>query len=539
MLLEARFNLLDEPWIMVRRGARVEEVSLKNALHNAHEYHALAGELPTQDVAILRVLLAILYAIFTRVDIDGQESGLKNFDDAMNRWRSLQELARFPGKPMDEYFEAYRDRFWLFHPEAPFMQAAGIRTSNDRINPVSQIIAHVPSRPERRFFAELSGGAIQDLTFAQAARWLIHLQAWDYAGKKASVAGGSPNGGGTGWCGKLGIVYPVGATLFETLLLNLVFTDASGHIIAFKPPVWETEPKTAAKQNVTPESYVELLTWQSRRARLFCDEDKVTGVISSYGDVFNKENTFIEMMSGWHQSSQRGQGSIPNTHMASRSMWRDLGAILPQTGDANDSVKQAGVLKWLGLLSIRDKVNLSAVGYEYGAMQGIVTELISDSVTLNGQLFAGLGKDWAETIIDLLSDTEKGVSALGRLASNLDKAAGGDGTHFGDSPKEQAYFSLDNPFRSWLAGIDPDISPMLETRNQWKSTAKRIIARIGDGLIAEAGTAAFIGRNLDKNKKTNYMSSAIAEMKFKGALKSIFGGDVKNEQQHNDGSERS
>ena len=55
------FNLLYEPWIRVMRpDASVEEVTLPDALIHAHEYLSLAGEMPTQDVAMLRLLLAVL-----------------------------------------------------------------------------------------------------------------------------------------------------------------------------------------------------------------------------------------------------------------------------------------------------------------------------------------------------------------------------------------------------------------------------------------------------------------------------------------------
>ena len=58
------FNLAREKWIMVLdEGGRVEEITLVDALVQAHRWRKLAGETPTQDVAMLRFLLAILYEI--------------------------------------------------------------------------------------------------------------------------------------------------------------------------------------------------------------------------------------------------------------------------------------------------------------------------------------------------------------------------------------------------------------------------------------------------------------------------------------------
>ena len=54
---EIEFNLLTEPWVRVRLPDNtVQEVSLTDALVHAQEYMDLAGEMPTQDAAMLRLL---------------------------------------------------------------------------------------------------------------------------------------------------------------------------------------------------------------------------------------------------------------------------------------------------------------------------------------------------------------------------------------------------------------------------------------------------------------------------------------------------
>ena len=59
------FNLLDEKWILVRKNdCTVTELSITDVLLHAHEFKELAGELPTQDISILRLLLAILQTVF-------------------------------------------------------------------------------------------------------------------------------------------------------------------------------------------------------------------------------------------------------------------------------------------------------------------------------------------------------------------------------------------------------------------------------------------------------------------------------------------
>ena len=71
-MVKMEFNLLDEAWIRVRLPDNsVREVSLTDALLHAHEYVDLAGETPTQEAALLRLLLSIPLTIFYRVDEEG------------------------------------------------------------------------------------------------------------------------------------------------------------------------------------------------------------------------------------------------------------------------------------------------------------------------------------------------------------------------------------------------------------------------------------------------------------------------------------
>ena len=59
---EIEFNLLTEPWVRVRLPDNtVQEVSLTDALLHAQDYVDLAGEMPTQDAAMLRLLYSINY----------------------------------------------------------------------------------------------------------------------------------------------------------------------------------------------------------------------------------------------------------------------------------------------------------------------------------------------------------------------------------------------------------------------------------------------------------------------------------------------
>lgn len=95
------FNLLREPWVRVRtQDCTVKEVSLTDALLHAHAYVDLAGEMPTQDAAMLRLLLAVLHTVFSRVDGNGVPAPFEEPRDALQRWSELWQLGRFPEQPI-------------------------------------------------------------------------------------------------------------------------------------------------------------------------------------------------------------------------------------------------------------------------------------------------------------------------------------------------------------------------------------------------------------------------------------------------------
>lgn len=75
--MNTSFNLVEKPWIKVIDFADQEQlVSLSEVFQNASQYRQLAGDTKSQDLAILRFLLAIL----TRVYFDSNNKNvlLKN-----------------------------------------------------------------------------------------------------------------------------------------------------------------------------------------------------------------------------------------------------------------------------------------------------------------------------------------------------------------------------------------------------------------------------------------------------------------------------
>ena len=120
---QREFSLLEEPWIcVIGLDDQVKSVSLTQALLQAHQIRDLIGESKTQDSAILRLLLAVVHTVFSRVDESGQPHEITSVQEALRRWGALWESDMFPSDPIQQYLSQWQERFWLFHPERPFYQ---------------------------------------------------------------------------------------------------------------------------------------------------------------------------------------------------------------------------------------------------------------------------------------------------------------------------------------------------------------------------------------------------------------------------------
>ena len=128
--ISREFNLWDEPWICVlTKKNQVIEVSLEEVLINSHEYICLAGELPTQDFTVLRLLLALLHTIFFR----------KSPDEPQEAWYELWTKNHFSETAIIEYKEQWYDKFFLFDKKHPFFQMPNIPVKDDNAKPIEKL----------------------------------------------------------------------------------------------------------------------------------------------------------------------------------------------------------------------------------------------------------------------------------------------------------------------------------------------------------------------------------------------------------------
>lgn len=540
---EIEFNLIDEPWIRVMdSNCNISEVSLKDAILNAHNYKSLSGELPTQDIAVMRLMLAVLHTVFSRADENGNECPLEdNEEEAVDRWKALWKKGRFSEKAIDDYFEKWHERFWLFHPERPFGQVAGLTIGTDYDAP--KLNGEISESSNKvRFFSMYSGNEKSSLTYPQAARWLLYLNAYDDTSSKPTKEGKAKAGGslpspGVGWLGKLGLIYITGNNLFETLMLNLILVNEN-KVQENQNPLWEQEKVSDAERTeiALPYDLAALYTLQSRRILLIRKDNKVVSYKLLGGDFFEKENAFFEPMTVWSSPKKDNDIFTPKRHDSSKQMWREFSVLFEEKGN-----KQAGVVRWFknylqgkNLIPRSFLLKTSITSVEYGDKDFFVKNVFSDSLTMHAELLSELGANWRAKIETEIDRCGKMANAIAYLAQNLYVASGGSNSkkdkHYTEIPNavtSQLYYRFDLPFREWLRSIDPQIydeKQKYDKQLEWQSTARRITELYAQELVSETADTAIIGH---KEGDIIY-SSPKAMIIFRGQMKKIYGKEGDN-----------
>lgn len=519
------FSLLSEPWIPVRGSlGEVREVSLLELFEQADDVAGIAGEIPTQEASILRLLLAILYRV---VDPDEQP---------LDAWARLWEQ----GLPLDEiraYLLTHSGRFDLLSPDQPFFQVADLHTLSGKTSGLGKIIAELPDGEQ--FFTTRASADVTRLSFAEAARWLVHVHAYDYSGIKTGAVGDERVKGGrgypigTGFTGTLGLLIAEGQTLRETLLLNLVlrFWDEDDRV------PWEHPQLTSSVDTAraVPRGPADLATWQGRRVRLHHDGVGVVDVLLANGDPLGPQNRQrVEPLTSWRYSDPqtkklRTTTYMPLEHQPSRSMWRGLGAILgerttPIAAKADVAAfERAELLTWLaalqgdGALARDHPLTLRAVGMTYGAQSASVAAIVDDRLALSLAVITDPPTRLAAT--EAVDATDDAVRALGQLASNVADAGGRrllPGMEDGARARaiESAYGLLDTSYRRWVARLSGE-DDLVAARRAWQSEVRRIITRTASEIVEMAGIPAVTGRSV----RNRYLNAAIAENYFSAALR--------------------
>jgi CRISPR system Cascade subunit CasA len=334
--METAFNLLDEPWLPVRfLSGEVRELGLIEVFKQANVIAAIAETAPPSLVAEYRLLLAITHRALTL---------------SLGSWRDSDRVRWYQdGLPVDAlltYLEKWRERFWLFHREYPFMQVAALgaieatrekQKSRNQISlasasgntPVvfdhSNNLTEKPAQPKLvlrdllGFLAFVPGGLVQTIREA------------DKAGALANTAA----------------IIPVGETLAQTLMLALHPSPLDGHVDS---PAWERAALTLndLEQKGTVVSGLNDRYTRQSRAILFLpnSDGLVTHLRFAAGFALAEDVQAVDTMASFKSGNK---GPIRLTFSQGRAVWRDLSAFLPAA--EGTFAKPATVLSWAASLN--------------------------------------------------------------------------------------------------------------------------------------------------------------------------------------------
>jgi CRISPR system Cascade subunit CasA len=321
------FNLIDQDWIpcIDLRGDHVE-YGIHNTLLKGHELREICDDSPLVTVAIHRLLLAILYRVY---------SGPRQFAE----WKGLYARRAFDPSKVTRYLDNWKgkDRFRLLGDTHPFFQMAKLETK--RKISVNRLATECASGNNATLFDHSGDEQEVEWPPRQAARQLIACQSFalgfgksgdakidgreevlPYSADAAALRGMS--------------IWLQGGNLFDTLMINLAPTDDRSL------PSWELQDSNGyrdrldgkARKNVTSFGVIDRLTWQSRLVRLIPNSGTVSRMFFTQGRSADKSAG--DPMKVYRTSKEGGVSVVPLS--SGKAAWREAHSILMIPPPASD-----------------------------------------------------------------------------------------------------------------------------------------------------------------------------------------------------------
>ena len=554
----SRFNLLDEPWIsvIVDEKGHNKLVSMTDVFKHASEYKALAGDMKTQDFALLRVLLAALHTVFSRYDIQGNsrefDSGEDTEDDfneeTMDIWREVWNSKKFPNAVF-KYLEQWHDHFYLFDDKYPFFQVLKQDIDSKKLGGKSP--SEISGKNINRLISESNNKIAvfspkdnvdnnkSSLTEAQLARWIITLQS--YAGlADKTMFGTEKYKASKGWLFDLGGIYIEGENLFETLMLNCVLVGEMQSPEKKQKPCWEysgTENIENSFYDTFIDNISQLYTRWSRAIYINPDisiDKPISVSIVKLPDI-NHKNAFIEPMTVW-QYNKEGENKdkyTPRKHRTEEAMWRSFGLLTSQElYDGSVKNHKPGIMEWLNEIKhdiAGSSISLQAVSMkdDGNATSWVPTDEICDTLYIDEVVVTDNADDgWVYRINNEVEYTRSAIGFIYKQflldICEIRNRNKDDATKYSAKHISQVYFLVDKPFREWLANIKPKDS-MNERCTQWRNTLHNILINEAKGMLENATLRDFTGRPSDQSEKESTKNIVTAYNIFTSRLKKLSG----------------
>lgn len=520
------FDLVSSPWITVVRHGEETEVSLREAIVDAHRIDSLSLADGPIFTAQLRLLMAVVMDTYGRPR------------DA-EAWEEMFRAGSFDATQFDSYIERCgRTRFDLYDTERPFFQSAAM-TAEDAPKTNAEIIPHVAAGKSPALFSPDTSATPRVLTPAQAARHLIGSMGVAVAGlgrAKASEGAGWKGVSFGGRVAQIGFVAPVGTTLFDTLLLNVPW----GRNPRGDRPQWRRDsPSPAGRSKRGADGMLDILTWCPRRVLLLPNEDgTVTHLRMLGGDALIALDTRHEPHTEWRTSDGKDGHTIgevyPRKHRPSTLGWRGLPTLLAlrrtEEGEQSSLLFEQ-LAERIAVLGKQYPIATTGLMCEFGTMGATYSNITFDSFTLPSRAFGADELNVRSELVDMARAAEKVRFLIHMFATSVarvvlhdttakGKQAGPDAALFSD----QFTTEVEAVTRRFLAGATKHPSAMHEGITAWREDVYALALGYRDEVMSTANhhlVSMLVASEQGKNKVLG-MPPTVSSANFTTAVRRIF-----------------
>lgn len=534
------FNLVTEPWIQVLdKDGNPKEVSLLDVFENAASYQRLAGDMASQDLVILRLLVAILTTVYSRVDANGEiyewltldeKMHLKEVDeedydcdDLINTWHLLYKNGKF-SKSVAQYLKENSSKFDFlgddpfyqvnkeaYDQEVPANKKVNIKNPKGTVDikQINRTISESNNSPA--IFSPRTRQTKNEVNLAQLVRWIITYQSFTGVTDKTKVNSKKKFSVSAGWLYGLNPVFAQGENLFQTLMLNLVFSEE----YRTGKPFWEFENAVEYIEFLKEEPFARdlsistLYTLWSRMLHIeWINEEPI--IFTAGLPKLDSTEAFIEPMTTWRRNKKTGEVYPATKHLndLTKAMWRNFGQYVRTTdSDELEDMHEPEIIKWLRNVQDNEYLptdtsltlrTITLISDGNATSQSPVVE-INDGFRIRADvLFDKNNKDyWPEDIENMIDLTQQVGKDFWIFTNNISKLRGLDGTNFADNSTIKFYESLNLPFLNWLASLRND-QERDEKTAEWRKILKKIAITKAEEVLKNASPRDIIGQESSK-----------------------------------------
>lgn len=484
------FNLLDESWIpsLPRGSGQTTDKSLLHLVSSADQLREIQHPSPIVTLVLYRFIIAFLCAALR---------GPKN----VTSLRTILDTGSFDLGQVGAYAQKWRNRFWLFDKEQPFLQDPTLATDG-KPSPVFKLARETALASEKGkvHFDHTLGGSMSP---AEAACYLLADQF--FALQDGRGYSPSPLTFGAA-------VLVEGENLFETLALNLLVYNEESPVksdLSADKPYWEQDSRDLS---AFPSGWLDYVTRPYRRLLLVrSSRQDVTGVFRKSRVGLDKQWR-AAMMDPWVAYSVSDKGNTPVRLREKRALWRDSHSLIQSLAN-----RETGAPGYKNILA---RLNRQASLHVFGVVAG------NNDVALwrHERLPLPTAYLTNDDLLQKLAEALKlGEDAAGRLSSAVwvlaEKALL---RAFVDSlAAERPYWAaLDVPFR----GL------MVDLADAWTRDEEHVPMRAWATAVRDAASKAFgsVARSLETSAR-GLRAAAEARGRFEASLNQLVGPYIKTQ----------